>query len=151
MSLYKGDTTTRGAMSKRDKIKIQKVKEIKGYAGSYEQWIGKHFHQTPKGNLGDRFEFLTEPLVANPDQLTEEQGLYANSQLTKAQELMGEAVDHLQGLQRDCYILTMRQGMSLAEAGKILKLSKSDVQGYRTRAIAFVKGYCQRSLNVRKD
>ncbi len=139
-------------MAYKNKIKIQRLKDIKGQAGSYEQWIGKHFHQTPKGKLGDRFEFLSEPLVANPDQLTEEAGLYADSQMTQAQELMSEAVEHLQGLQRDCYMLTMRQGMSFTEAGKLLRLSKSDVQGYRTRAVKFVTEYIRRAIkNGRLD
>ncbi len=139
-------------MKRKRFIETQKLQTIKGKLDAYDAWIARRFHPTPKGKLGDRFEFLSEPLVANPDQLTEASGLYSNSQMTQAQELMSEAVEHLQGLQRDCYMLTMRQGLSFTEAGKLLRLSKSDVQGYRTRAVKFVTEYVKRAIkNGRLD
>lgn len=130
------------------KVIIQKVKEIKGNAGAYEQWAIAN-RQTAKGQLGDRFEFLHEPPQANPDELTEDQGMYADSQMTAAQMLMGDAIEHLQGRQKDCYIAIMRQGLSFAEAAKLLKISKSAVQIYKTRAVNFITAYCKQQLDKR--
>ena len=78
--------------------------------------------------------------------------MYSNSQVTKPQALMAEAVEHLQGLQRDCYMLTLRQGYSFTETAKLLRLTKSDVQGYQNRAVKFVTDYCHNAmLNGRLD
>ncbi len=138
-------------MKRKKFIEIQKLTQVNGDVHSYDVWVGKHT-QKAKGKLGDRFDYTNETPQANPDCLREDEAMYSDSQLSKPQELMGEAVEHLQGLQRDCYMLTMRQGLSFTEAGKLLKLSKSDVQGYRARAVKFVTEYIKRAIkNGRLD
>lgn len=63
------------------------------------------------------------------------------------QQLMGEAIEHLQGRQREVYILTMREDKSLSEAGEILAISKDSVRTYLDRAIAFISAYCQQGID----
>lgn len=131
-------------------IATQYVKEISGTAGAYERWVDGHkgprSRGNPKGKLGDRFDFVHEDVKANPDSLREDQGMYANDRLTRPQELMGEAVEHLQGRQREVYILLFRQGLSFSEVSKKLRISRSAVQIYKGRALAFVTQYCKRAL-----
>lgn len=128
--------------------KISKDKDVrKGSAGAYERYIDRNGTQKQMGRLGDKFDYTKEPIAANLDLVSINESLFANSQMTKAQALLGEAVEHLQGLQRDVYMLTMRQGYSISEAAKLLNLkSKSDAQGYKDRAVKFVAQYCQRQM-----
>jgi len=128
---------------RRPFIDTQKLKEINGTSGAYEKWVEKQGTSVPKGRLGDRFDFVTEDVRANPDSLTEDDEMYTNNQLTPAQETLGEAIEHLQGRQKQVYLLTMRQGLSIRDAAKRLKISKGTAQVYRTRAIAFLVTYCK--------
>jgi DNA-directed RNA polymerase specialized sigma24 family protein len=130
-------------MKERTHVRTQKLTDVKGSPGAYERYITEHGFTTQKGKLGDRFDFVTEPTQANPDSLREDQATYADSQMTKAQELMGLAVEHLQGKQKQVYLLTLRQGLSIANAAKQLGITKSDAQGYRDRAIKFITSYCR--------
>lgn len=66
--------------------------------------------------------------------------------LTPAQKLMGEAVDKLQGQQKQVYILTVRLGRSLADAAKELHLSKWTVRTYHDRALRFITQYCRSAI-----
>jgi DNA-directed RNA polymerase specialized sigma subunit len=65
------------------------------------------------------------------------------SSISPAQSLMGEAIEHLQGRQKEVYHLTMRDGKSLAAAGKILGISKDTAKDYKERAIKFITAYCR--------
>ncbi len=73
----------------------------------------------------------------------ENQVMNNHYEVTDEQLLMGEAIEHLQGRQRDVYFLTMRQGLSYAETAKLLSISKSAVQIYHDRAVKFITKYCQ--------
>lgn len=131
-------------------VRTQKLKEITGTSGAYERWVDGHkgprSRGSPKGTLGDRFDFVHEDVKANPDSLREDEGLYANSQVTRPQELMGEAIEHLQGRQKQVYLLTFRRGLSFADTAKRLKISRSAVQIYRNRAARFVTQYCEAAI-----
>jgi|ERR1019366_9129704 DNA-binding CsgD family transcriptional regulator len=129
-------------------VKAQKLSEVPGSAGAYEQFLSSHPKQTQKGKLGDRFDFVAEDVRANPDSLREDEAMYADSQPSTPQMLMGEAVAHLQGRQKECYILTLRDGKSFSEAAKVLGISKSAVEIYRNRAIKFISGYCEQAIKA---
>jgi DNA-directed RNA polymerase specialized sigma subunit len=85
----------------------------------------------------------TEHVLANPDSLAERKPCEPST----PQLLMGEAVEHLQGRQRECYLLTMREGKSFSETAEILGIGKGRVQQYRERAIKFIESYCKQAIN----
>lgn len=85
---------------------------------------------------------LREDARANPDVLPETEIAAPST----PQLLMGESVEHLQGRQKEVYLLTMREGKSLADAAKILKISKGTAQVYKDRAIKFIEAYCRQAI-----
>src|ERR1700688_4673877 len=133
-------------MKKNFRVQTQKLTEVKGDRGSYSRWNDSHPTNRQKGKLGDKFDFVTEDVRANPDSLREDEGLYGNSQVTRPQELMGEAIEHLQGRQKQVYLLTFLQGLSFTEAAKKLHISKSAVEIYRNRAAKFITQYCEAAI-----
>lgn len=82
------------------------------------------------------------PALANPDILPATEVVTPST----PQLLMGEAIMHLQGRQREVYLLTMREDKSLAEVAQILKVSKGTVQMYKDRAIKFLVQYCESAI-----
>lgn len=91
-----------------------------------------------RGSDSDIREYST----ANPDVLPE----IKIAAPSTPQLLMGEAVEHLQGRQRECYLLTMREGKSFSEAAEILGIGKGRVQQYRERAIKFITKWCEQAM-----
>jgi DNA-directed RNA polymerase specialized sigma24 family protein len=87
-------------------------------------------------------EDAKEHAQANPDVLPEMEIAAPST----PQLLMGEAVEHLQGRQKECYLLTMREGKSFSEAAEILGIGKGRVQQYRERAIKFLTQYCKAAM-----
>lgn len=118
-------------------VGTQKTREVNGNTQSYERWIAYH---APKDEYGE----AVEPSQANPDTLLESDGVYANSQPTPEQMLMGEAVEHLQGRQKQVYLMMMREGLSGAQAAMKLGISKWTARDYRDRANRFIVQYCDR-------
>jgi DNA-directed RNA polymerase specialized sigma24 family protein len=96
---------------------------------------GKAFD--PEANYRD-----FNPALANPDILPKMEIAAPST----PQLLMGEAVEHLQGRQREIYMLTMREDKSLAEAAEILNIEKGTAQKYKERAIKFIEGYCKAAI-----
>lgn len=130
-------------------IPTQKLIDTKGTPGAYERWVDGHRGTRPK-NYGRQKDkgamqspLIMEDVRANPDSLIADEAMYVNSQPTDEQFIMGSAIEHLQGLQKRVYLLTFREGLSLAKAAKRLGISKSDAQGYRNRAIKFLQQYCK--------
>lgn len=119
-------------MKKRTVAK-QQTKEIGGSVHSYENYL--------LGSRTNEDGEQTESVQANPDLLPENDNSPSTPQL-----LMGEAIGHLQGRQKETYLLTMREGKSLAEVGEILGISKSAAQVYKVRAIKFVELYCREAI-----
>lgn len=62
------------------------------------------------------------------------------------QLLMGEAILHLQGRQKEVYLSVMRDDLSLSETGELLGIGKSTVQVHLDRAIAFITQYCEAAM-----
>lgn len=129
----------------RHLIQKQRVKNIYGSEDSYTEWCASHPTKRKKGNLGNRFDVIKEDERANPDSLCDEEASFSNCPSTP-QLLIGEAVEHLQGRQKEVYLLTMREGKSLSEAGEVLGISKDTARTYKDRAINFVKKYCHQAI-----
>jgi DNA-directed RNA polymerase specialized sigma24 family protein len=82
------------------------------------------------------------PALADPDILPE----MKIASPSTPQLIMGEAIDHLQGRQREVYILTMREGKSLTETAAILSIQKGSAQKYKERAIKFIENWCKQAI-----
>lgn len=74
--------------------------------------------------------------------------MYAEGTPSTPQLLMGEAIMHLQGRQKEVYLLTMRDGKSLAEAAEVLGIEKGTAQRYRERAVKFLTVYCRAAVKA---
>jgi len=111
-------------------VDVQKTQIIGGDENAYERYV-------------DMSEDQREDVRANPDSLPES----FSSAPSSPQLIMGEAIEHLQGRQREVYTLVMREGKSLAEAGHILGITKATAQDYRDRAIKFITAYCKQAIN----
>lgn len=111
---------------KRGIVETQKVTERAGNRNSYENFV----------------EGESESCLANPDLIPEQPHSPSSPQL-----LMGEAIQHLQGRQKEVYSLVMREDKSLAEAGEVLDISKGSAQIYLDRAIKFITAYCEQAMN----
>jgi DNA-directed RNA polymerase specialized sigma24 family protein len=79
---------------------------------------------------------------ANPDTLPETEITTPST----PQLIMGEAIEHLAGRQRECYLLTMREGKSLSEAAEVLGITKGSTQVYVNRAVKFIEGWCKQAI-----
>lgn len=134
-------------MSDRHAVRKHRTREVKGPTDPYGKWCDSHPMLRRRGRLGDKFDMVKEDVRANPDSLREEEGEYASTQPSSPHFLLGEAVEHLQGRQREVYILTMREGKSLAEAAEVLGIEKSSAQKYRERAIKFLTQYCRAAMD----
>lgn len=116
------------AKKRRGLVDTQKLKERGGDAHSYERYTASVEN--------------TEDVLANPDCLADR-----DDRPTTPQQVMGEAIQHLQGRQREVYILVMREDKSMAETAEILDISKSTVQTYLDRAIGFITAYCKVAID----
>lgn len=126
-------------MKKRTKSKKTKVEDrpdrYHGERSPYWDYINRRGHN----HVSDDLEELSE---ANPDVLPETEIAAPST----PQLLLGEAIEHLQGRQREVYLLTMREDKSLAEVAEILGIEKGSVQKYKERAIRFLTQYCRAAI-----
>ncbi len=60
---------------------------------------------------------------------------------------MGEAIDHLQGRQKEVYLSIMRDDKTQEETAEALDISRAAVRTYYDRAIAFISQYCRRAMD----
>lgn len=118
---------------------FQKVKEIEVSKDSSHAEHSSYWDDVARRGYGND---TREHVLSNPDTLPE----VTDASHSNPQFLMGEAVEHLQGRQRECYILTMREGKSFSEAAEILGIGKGRVQQYRERAIKFIAQYCRAAI-----
>ncbi len=118
------------------KIKNQELGEIHGNTNAYDNWCDRFAKRSEDGEI-------IEPVQANPDSLPEGTSYFGDPAPTAPQLIMGEAVEHLQGRQKEVYMLIMREGYSCSEAGKKLGISKWTARDYKDRAIRFIAGYCK--------
>ena len=120
---------------KRQKIKVIESNKDASYGEQSHYW-----DDASRRNFSDGR--IQEHVCANPDSLPEVDAAPSTPQM-----LMGEAIAHLQGRQKECYLLTMREGKSFSEAAEILSIGKGRVQQYRERAIRFIEQYCKAAIN----
>ncbi len=121
--------------------KIQKVKQIESKRDSSK---GEHSPYWDYIHTWRRNSDGRELPQANPDVLPEAESTTPST----PQLLMGEAITHLQGRQREVYLLTMREDKSLAEVGEILGISKGAADTYKRRAIKFISQYCSDAIKA---
>jgi len=124
--------------TKGQKIKERNGKPFHGERSPYWEWMQERQSFTDSRNS----DGTTEISQANPDVLPE----MKISSPSTPQLIYGEAVDHLQGRQREVYLLVMREGRSLAEAADMLNIEKGSAQKYKERAIRFIEQYCQAAI-----
>lgn len=129
-------------MSKR--IKLQKIRVIQVQKDSSHTEQSSYWDDV-NNNKGDHSNGGTqrEHSLANPDTLPHIETVAPST----PQLLMGEAVEHLQGRQKEIYLLVMREGRSLAEAAEVLGIEKGTAQKYKERAIKFIASYCQEAMS----
>jgi DNA-directed RNA polymerase specialized sigma subunit len=122
-------------------IKIQKTHIIKSKkdASHTEQSQYWDFNNRMRSNAD---ETIAEHRQANPDVLPD----LENTGPSTPQMVMGEAIAHLQGRQKEVYLLVMRENKSLSETAEILSIEKSSVQRYKERAIKFLTQYCKSAI-----
>ena len=119
--------------------RAQKIKQVESHKDSSR---GEHspYWDYMAARASEQNSFENE--LANPDVLPETEIAAPST----PQLLMGEAVMHLQGRQREVYLLTMREDKSLAEVSEILSISKGTAQKYKERAIKFIESYCKQAI-----
>jgi DNA-directed RNA polymerase specialized sigma24 family protein len=85
---------------------------------------------------------MHERAEANPDVLpkTEIDGP------STPQLIMGEAISHLQGRQKEVYLLLMRESRTYEEVSEMLKITRGAAQTYERRAIKFIQDYCKAAI-----
>lgn len=119
---------------KRGLVEWQHLSETTGSTGSYDRY-------TSERTSSSSFDGA-ENVLANPDSLPAQ-----DSSPSSPQQLMGEAIQHLQGRQKEVYLLVMREDKSIAEAGEVLDISKGTAQTYLDRAIKFITAYCKQGMD----
>jgi RNA polymerase sigma factor (sigma-70 family) len=123
--------------------KRQKIKVLETKKDSSETEQSAYWDDVSANNRSDLSGMqLREHPCANPDILPETEIATPST----PQLLMGEAIEHLQGRQRECYFLTMREGKSFSETAEILGIGKGRVQQYRERAIKFITKWCEQQM-----
>src|SRR5260221_5251537 len=120
------------------KSSFKKVREIKVKRDSSHTENSSYWeHVRSRGKSAD----VQEHPQANPDILPE-----TEIAASTPQRLMGEAVEHLQGRQREVYMLVMRENKSLSEVAELLGIAKGAADTYKRRAIKFISQYCKNAI-----
>lgn len=129
-------------MSKR-RVEIQKLKVVQsrkdashGEHSPYWSDVAAHNRSTGQSDS------LNEHPCANPDVLP---AIDIVSPSTP-QLVMGEAIEHLQGRQREVYLLLMRESKTYEEVSEILNITRGAIQTYEKRAIRFIETYCKEAI-----
>lgn len=122
--------------------RIQKTRVIQSRKDSSHTEQSAYWDDVNARGHGENGDDAQEHPCANPDVLPETEIAAPST----PQLLMGEAIGHLQGRQKEVYFLTMREDKSLAEAAEILGIEKGTAQKYRERAIKFVEQYCKAAI-----
>lgn len=121
------------------KSHFQKVREIKVKRDSSHTENSSYWeHIRARGKSAE----VQEHPQANPDVLPETEIATPST----PQLLMGEAIEHLQGRQKEVYMLVMRESKSLSEVAEILGISKGAADTYKRRAIKFISQYCKNAM-----
>lgn len=123
-------------------VRLQKTKVIHVRKDSSHTEQSSYWDDVNARGRGENGDDMREHPQANPDVLPEMDSTAPST----PQLLMGESIEHLQGRQKEVYLLTMREGKSLAEVAEILEISKGTAQKYKERAIKFIESYCKQAI-----
>lgn len=125
-------------MSKR--VRLQKTKVIQSHKDSS---LGEH---SPYWDYAESHTLdghgISERPEANPDVLPETEIASPST----PQLVMGEAIAHLQGRQKEVYLLLMRESKTYEEVSEVLGITRGAVQTYEKRAIKFLTNYCREAI-----
>jgi|SRR5579872_3308239 len=126
-------------MSKYIKTQKTRVRQSKdaSFSESSPYWDDVRQH----GRTGNNEEWDEHP-QANPDVLPETDIAAPST----PQLLMGEAIEHLQGRQKEVYFLIMRENKSESEVAEILDIPRGNVSKYKKRAVKFISQYCKAAI-----
>lgn len=127
-------------MSKR--VKLQKTRVVESDKDSSHGEHSPYWDDFNRRRGDDNDEKAREHPQANPDVLPETEIAAPST----PQLLMGEAVEHLQGRQKEVYLLLMREGKSETEAAEILGIDRRIVHIYKDRAVKFITKYCKQAM-----
>lgn len=122
----------------RKAVRLQRIHIVK--AGKVT--VSPYWDRVFNGRYNSDSGLFEENIRGNPDQLID----LDDCGLSMARAIFGSAVEHLQGRQKEAYILHMREKKSLDEVATILSISKSSAQVYLTRAIKFISAYCRQAV-----
>lgn len=125
-------------MSKR--VKLQKTKTIHSSTDFSRNEKSPYWDDFNRRRGGDEMQELPQ---ANPDVLPETEIASPST----PQLLMGEAVSHLQGRQKEVYLLLMRESKTYEEVSEVLGIARGAVQTYEKRAIKFITNYCREAIS----
>ena len=123
---------------RQQKTKVICARKDASYSEHSPYWSDAEAH----GRASNHKDGLNEHPQANPDVLSET-GTAAPS---TPQLLMGEAIEHLQGRQKEVYFLLLRESKTYAEVAEVLGITRGAVQVYERRAIKFIKQYCRNAM-----
>lgn len=123
-------------------VRLQKTRVVRSRKDASHTEQSQYWDDVNSRGRGENGDDAQEHPQANPDVLPETEIAAPST----PQLLMGEAIEHLQGRQREIYMLTMREDKSLAEAAEVLGIEKSSAQKYKERAIKFIQQYCQTAM-----
>jgi RNA polymerase sigma factor (sigma-70 family) len=121
-------------------VRIQKTKVVQSHKDAS---LGEYspYWTDAANRLTDSAGFTEHP-QGNPDILPETK----ISAPSTPQLIMGEAIEHLQGRQKEVYMLLMRDSKTYAEAAEILGITRGAVQTYEKRAISFIEAWCKNAI-----
>jgi RNA polymerase sigma factor (sigma-70 family) len=128
-------------MSKR--VRLQKTKVIQSRKDASHGEHSPYWADVDAHNrASNQSDGLSEHPQANPDVLPETEIAAPST----PQLIMGEAIEHLQGRQREVYMLLMRESKTYEEVSEILEITRGAVQTYEKRAIKFIEQYCKAAI-----
>lgn len=126
-------------------VRLQKLKVIRSKKDASNGEYSPYWNDVERtGRLPDSSEEkgLHENPIANPDMLPETEIATPST----PQLLMGEAISHLQGRQKEVYLLLMRESKTYEEVSEVLGIARGAVQTYERRAIKFISAYCAEAI-----
>jgi RNA polymerase sigma factor (sigma-70 family) len=126
-------------MSKR--VRLQKLKVIQVKKDSSHTENSSYWDDVRKHGEGNDDGWREHP-QANPDVLPETEIAAPST----PQLILGEAIEHLQGRQREVYLLLMRESKTYEEVSEILNITRGAIQVYEKRAIKFLTNYCREAI-----
>ena len=122
-------------------VRLQKLKVIRSRKDASNTENSQYWDDVRRHGEGNDDGWREHP-QANPDVLPETEIAAPST----PQLIFGEAVEHLQGRQREVYLLLMRESKTYEEVHEILNITRGAIQTYEKRAIKFIEGYCKAAI-----